>query len=162
MPVTSIEKDAEALTLTVKAEFDAPVERVWQIWADPRQLERWWGPPTYPATVVEHELRPGGVVTYFMTGPEGDRHDGWWLIRSVEEARRLELEDGFGASPDDANPSLPTMAMEMTLTEQAGGGTVMTIETTFPSSEAMQQLVGMGMEDGLRAAMGQIDAILAE
>ncbi len=41
MTVVSTHKDAEALTLTFVAEFDAGVERVWQVWQDPRQLERW-------------------------------------------------------------------------------------------------------------------------
>jgi uncharacterized protein YndB with AHSA1/START domain len=59
MSVTSVEKDYENLALTVVADFDAPVERVWQLWADPRQLERWWGPPTFPATVEGHDLTPG-------------------------------------------------------------------------------------------------------
>ena len=54
MTVTAVRKDTEKLTLTLDAEFDAPAERIWQLWADPRQLERWWGPPTWPATVVDH------------------------------------------------------------------------------------------------------------
>ena len=64
MTVTAVRKDPEALTMTITAEFDAPVERVWELWADPRLLERWWGPPTYPATVIEHDLSPGGRVHY--------------------------------------------------------------------------------------------------
>ncbi len=60
MSVTSVVKDTERLTMTVTAEYDVSAERAWQLWADPRQLERWWGPPTYPATVVDHDLRPGG------------------------------------------------------------------------------------------------------
>ena len=60
MPVTHVHKDPAKHTMTVTAEFAASVQRVWQIWADPRKLERWWGPPVYPATVVEHDLRPGG------------------------------------------------------------------------------------------------------
>ena len=60
MTVTNVHKDPDARTMTITAEFDAPVERVWQMWADPRQLERWWGPPTYPATFVDHDLSPGG------------------------------------------------------------------------------------------------------
>ena len=52
MSVTSVQKDTDNLTMTITAEFDAPVDRVWQLWENPRQLERWWGPPTYPATVV--------------------------------------------------------------------------------------------------------------
>ena len=42
MSVTSVDKDFESLTLTLVADFDARTERVWQLWADPRQLERWW------------------------------------------------------------------------------------------------------------------------
>ncbi len=70
MSVTRVDKDPNALTMTITAAFDAPVGAVWQMWENPRRLERWWGPPTYPATVVDHDLIPGGRVTYFMTGPE--------------------------------------------------------------------------------------------
>ena len=42
MTVTAVRKEARARTLTLVAEFDAPPERVWQLWSDPRQLERWW------------------------------------------------------------------------------------------------------------------------
>jgi uncharacterized protein YndB with AHSA1/START domain len=61
MSVTSVHKDPENMTMTIAAEFDAPIGRVWQLWANPRQLERWWGPPTYPATVVDHDLTPAGT-----------------------------------------------------------------------------------------------------
>ena len=44
MSVTSVEKDPESLTMTVTADLDATVERAWQLWADPRQFEQWWGP----------------------------------------------------------------------------------------------------------------------
>lgn len=63
MPIVHVAKDLEARTLTVVAEYDAAVERVWQLYADPRQLERFWGPPSWPARVMEHDLRPGGRVT---------------------------------------------------------------------------------------------------
>jgi hypothetical protein len=45
--------------------------------------------------------------------------------------------------------------------ELPGGATRMLIETRFPSLQAMDQLIEMGMEEGLAAAMGQIDGILA-
>ena len=64
MTVTAVRKDPHRLTMTIEAEFDASPERVWQLWADPRQLERWWGPPNYPATVTQHKLAPGGRVEY--------------------------------------------------------------------------------------------------
>lgn len=70
MTVTEVHKDRDALTMTVAAELDAGIERAWQLWADPRQLERWWGPPMYPATFVDHDLTPGGRATYYMTDPK--------------------------------------------------------------------------------------------
>jgi uncharacterized protein YndB with AHSA1/START domain len=48
MTVVSVEKDFDRLTLTLIADFDAPVERVFAAVADPRQLERWWGPRPTP------------------------------------------------------------------------------------------------------------------
>ena len=46
MPITSVTSDPAALTLTVVAEYPVPVERLWEAYADPRQLERFWGPET--------------------------------------------------------------------------------------------------------------------
>jgi uncharacterized protein YndB with AHSA1/START domain len=162
MTVTNVHKDPAAKTMTITAEFDAPVERVWQVWEDPRQLERWWGPPTYPATVVDHELAPGGNVTYFMTGPEGDKARGWWRVLAVDAPRRLEFEDGFAGDDGKPNPDMPVMTIRVVLDELSGGGTRMAIETTFPSAEAMEQITTMGMEEGMTQAVGQIDDLLRE
>ncbi|MGH9216204.1 MAG: SRPBCC family protein, partial [Acidimicrobiales bacterium] len=142
------------------AEFNAPIERVWQLWADPRQLERWWGPPTYPATVVDHDLVPGGTVTYFMTGPEGDKHGGWWRVLAVDAPQSLEVQDGFADDTGAPNPDMPVTTMRVVLSEK-GGVTQMVMTSTFPSLEAMEQLINMGVEEGLRAAMAQMDEILA-
>ena len=161
MSVTSVVKDREAKTMTLTAEFEAPVERVWQLWADPRQLERWWGPPTYPATFEEHDLTPGGSVTYFMTGPDGDRPRGWWKVIAVDAPRSLEFEDGFADEAGNPSADMPVMTMRVSIDAQSGGRTRMTIETSFPSPEAMDQLTAMGMEEGMTAAVSQIDALLA-
>ena len=93
--------------MTLDAEFDASPERVWQLWADPRQLERWWGPPTYPATFTAHDLRPGGRVEYHMTGPEGDQPRGYWEIVEVDPPHRLVFRDGFANDDGTPNTDLP-------------------------------------------------------
>ena len=157
---TTVDKDATALTMTVTVELDVPVERAWQLWADPRQLERWWGPPTYPATVVEHELTPGGTVRYFMTSPEGEKHHGLWDVTAVDAPQRLEILDSFADDSGAKAESMPTTGMTMTLSERDGGGTLMTIHSQFASHESMEQLVEMGMEQGMLEALSQIEAIL--
>ena len=162
MTVTAVRKDPRSRTVTLEAEFDAPPERVWQLWADPRQLERWWGPPTYPATVDAHDLRPGGRVAYHMTGPEGDEHRGYWDVDEVQPPHRLVFRDGFANRDGTPNAELPLTTLRVTIRDLGGGRTRMSIESEFPTVEAMERLAAMGTEEGRRQAVGQIDAILAE
>jgi uncharacterized protein YndB with AHSA1/START domain len=160
MSVTSVTKDLDNLTLTLVADFDAPIERVWQLWADPRQLERWWGPPAYPATVEQHGLTPGGEVTYYMTGPEGEKHRGWWRIKSVNPPKSLEFTDGFADQDGTPIADMPISTMHVQLTEH-DGGTRMELRSTFESREQMEQWLDTGTAEGLQQAVGQMDALLA-
>ncbi len=162
MTVTAVRKDPEARTMTLTAEFDATPERVWQLWADPRQLERWWGPPTYPATVTAHDLRVGSRVEYHMTGPTGDQPKGFWNVLEAEPPRRLLFRDGFANDDGSENNDLPSTTTRVAIEAIGDGRSRMTLDSLFPSVEAMEQLVAMGMEEGLTQAVGQIDAILAE
>jgi uncharacterized protein YndB with AHSA1/START domain len=154
-------KDIAALTMTFVATFDAEVSRVWQIWEDPRQLERWWGPPEWPATFVKHALEAGASSHYYMTGPDGDTVHGWWTITSVGSPHSLELDDGF--ADDDGNPADSMGSTHMAVTLDAHGDqTRMTMFSTFTSHEQLEQMLDMGMEDGMREAVTQIEALLAE
>lgn len=160
MPVIDVQKDVEALSLTFVAEFDASVERVWQVWEDPRRLERWWGPPEWPATFEQHELRPGGRCRYHMTGPGGEKARGWWAVTAVDAPHRLEFDDGFADEHGEPDPAMGTTHAVVTL-EDVGGRTRMTTHSTFESAEQLEQMLAMGMEEGMRLAMGQIDDLLA-
>jgi uncharacterized protein YndB with AHSA1/START domain len=161
MTVTAVRKDPQALKLTLEAEFDASPERIWQLWADPRQLERWWGPPTYPATFTKHDLTPGSRVQYHMTGPEGDQPKGYWDVTEVDPPRGLVFYEGFANDDGTPNTDLPPATARVRIEEIGAGRTRMSLETDFPSTEAMEQVLAMGMEEGLTQAVGQIDAILA-
>src|SRR4051794_2814608 len=161
MTVTTVDTDLDARTLTLVAEFDAPVERVWQLWSDPRKLERWWGPPSYPATFERHELEPGGTVGYFMTSPEGERFHGVWRVVAVDPPRSLDVEDSFADPDGNVNSELPTGQMRMRLTED-GGRTRMELVSIHATIEDLQQVLDMGQAEGMKQAMGQMDAILAE
>jgi uncharacterized protein YndB with AHSA1/START domain len=160
MSVIRAEKDFDSLSLMVLAEFDASIERVWRLWADPRQLERWWGPPTHPATVEKHELTIGGEVTYFMTGPGGEKSRGWWRVTSVNPPRSLEFTDGFAHQDGTPNAEMPTTAVQMRLTEQ-DGGTRMELRFIFGSREHMAQLERWGAFEVFPQSVGQMEAILA-
>jgi uncharacterized protein YndB with AHSA1/START domain len=110
--------------------------------------------------VTEHDLAPDGTVAYAMTGPEGDRHRGWWRVRAVDPPHTLEFEDGFADADGKPSPDTPTAVIRVVLSELAGDATQMTITTAWASVEAMEQTLAMGMEAGMTAAVGQIDALL--
>jgi uncharacterized protein YndB with AHSA1/START domain len=159
MSVTRVEKDFDSLTLTLVADFDAPIEQVWRLWADPRMLERWWGPPTHPATVEAHDLTPGGEVTYFMTGPQGEKSRGWWRITSVDPPKSLEFTDGFADQDGTPIAGMPTTRVRMQLTEH-GGGTRMELRSIFDSREQMERMVRLGAMEVFAQTVGQMDALL--
>lgn len=161
MPVTDIQKDPEALTMTVTAEFAADPARVWRLYSERDQIQRWWGPPGWPATFLRHELVPGGGSHYFMEGPDESRSYGVWSVVETDPPRSFVIEDGFSDETGAVNAELGTSRMDISFAP-GGSGTIVTAVTTFASAEQLQQMLDMGMEEGLRGAMDQIDGILAE
>jgi uncharacterized protein YndB with AHSA1/START domain len=162
MTVTALRKSPEALTMTLDAEFDATAERVWQLWADPRQLERWWGPPAYPATFTRHDLTPGSRIEYHMTGPTGDQPRGYWDIIETDPPRSLVFSQGLANADGTPNDAIPRHEARVAIEAAGQGRTRMSIQFQFPSAETMEQMIAMRMDEGIVEAVGQIDAILAE
>ncbi len=161
MPITSVASDAKALTLTVIADYPVPVERLWDAYADPRQIEKFWGPEEWPAQFTRHDMSVGGESHYSMSGPDGAKSNGWFHFLKVEPFRFIEVEDGFAHDDGRRNEEMPTMRMTFNF-EKTKEGSRFTSVTYFNSVETMEQLVNMGMMEGMRSAMSQIDAVLAD
>jgi len=132
MTVIGVHQNADHMTLTVTAEFDAPIGRVWEMWRNPRKLDRWWRPPTHDC----------------------------WKIRAVDPPHHLEFDGGLVDDGGSPTPDMSTMVMRVALAERSNGGTIMTVETMYPSLEVMDRMV-MGTEEDLSAALSQMDAVLA-
>lgn len=162
MTVVDLTKDLETGTMTVVAEYPASVERVWRLWADPRQLERWWGPPSHPASVTDHDLVAGGEVRYVMTGPDGERYHGGWRVTAVDAPHRIEFDDFFANEDGSENADLPGSTTAVSIEDLGDGRARMTVASSFDSPEAMATVLEMGMEEGFRQALGQIPALLGE
>ncbi|HXB66523.1 MAG TPA: SRPBCC domain-containing protein [Solirubrobacteraceae bacterium] len=159
MTVLTSEKDVENLTLTVVAEFDASRERVWEVWEDGRKLERWWGPPTFPATFTRHEFVVGGQSRYHMTGPQGQTPRGWWRIDAIDRPTRIEFANGLAGDDGEPAPGVEPLPSHVTF-EATDTGTRMTVVTNFLDVAQMERMIEMGMKEGMTLAVGQIDALL--
>lgn len=133
------------------AQFDASVERVWQLWADPRLLERWWGPPSHPITVLAHDLRPGGTVSYVAVAPNGEQIPGSRDVHEVDPPHHLVFDLGNAA----------TSAVATTVSILAHGTeTRLRITASFDSIGAMDLLLDLGFDLGMRTAIDQLAALL--
>lgn len=161
MPITSIDTDPDALTVTIIADFTVPVRRLWDAYLDPRQIERFWGPPEYPATFTRHDGHVGGITNYCMVGPEGQLSCGYWKWTSVDEGVSFEVRDGFAHEDGTPNTEMPDMRMVFEFSETALGSRL-TTTTTFNSLDELEQLSAMGMIEGTTAAMGQIDVVVED
>lgn len=161
MPITSVTTDPEALSMTVVAEFPVSVQRLWDAYADPRQLEKFWGPPEYPATFVRHDFTEGGRSDYYMTGPNGPEPSAYWTFVSINPGKSFEVMDGFTAPEGTEYEAVPPMRMVFTFEATDAGSRLSTV-TKFESAEALEATLAIGMEEGMREAMGQMDAVLTD
>lgn len=161
MPVTDITTDAESLTMTLTADFAAPADRLWRAFTDPRQLERFWGPPGWPATFTEFDFTVGGRAEYHMTSPRGEASRGAWEFVKIDSPASFEVLDSFVG--DDGAPldGFPAMRMVFSFEETANGSRLSNV-TYFVSHEALEQTVAMGAVEGSRMAMDQLDAVLQD
>lgn len=155
MPLTSVTKDLAKLTLTVVGDYPVSQQRLWDAFADPRQLERFWGPPFAPATFTRHDFKVGGRSEYFLAMPDGGKWSGSWKYVVVNPISTFEANDGEDNAEDPNMPSGMKFTFETTPT-----GSRMTCVTRFSSLEAMEQSAD-GMVEGLRAAIPQLEAVLA-
>jgi len=161
MPVTSVEKDLDQLTIIIIADFAVPLCRLWDAYTDPRQIERFWGPPTYPARFLRHDAVTGGRSVYVMTGPDGDTHYGCWDWTSADAPNVFAVLDSFSDAAGVPDPDLPTTRMDFAFEETTQGSRLRTT-SHFDSIEHLRQLLDMGMLEGTRQAMAQIDTVLAD
>src|SRR5207249_11996585 len=94
-------------------------------------------------------------------GPGGEKNHGWFRIVSLDPPRALEFE--AGCADDSGRPSdeLPTTSIEVLIIAAAPDKTKMTITQRFASTADMEKLIGIGQDEGMTLAVGQIDAILA-
>jgi len=159
MTVVAVDTDEEDLSVTVTADFRAPVERVWQLWIDQRRLEKWWGPPTLPATFLSHHLVPGGEVRYFMTSPDGETYNGMWRVADIDPPTSLQFDDVFTNADGVPLADVPATRVSIRLVER-DGGTRMVMRSQFESREPLERWLRTGTREGLEQAVAQMDELL--
>ena len=101
------------------------------------------------------------MVRAHVTAPDGQKIQAYWRFTAVDAPHGMAWEDGFLDDQGEPNTAMPPTLAQLTLAERPGGGTTMTIVTTFPSDESMQEYMEMPMEEQMRVTIAQAEALLA-
>src|SRR5438093_416792 len=69
--------------IVIERVFDAPRERVFDVFTQPEHLQKWWGPKMFSVPISEFEARPGGKIFLGQRGPDGAMHYNAGVVREI-------------------------------------------------------------------------------
>lgn len=154
MSDTDFNVDAENLKVTIKKEFKAPRERVWEAMVNPEMVAKWWGPRALKMTVETYEATPGGHWRILHAESDGKQHWFNGEFKVVDKPTKIVRTFIYEPYPDNI------MTETSTLEETQDGNTLLTTVSQFPSKEALSGMVSTGMEYGSRESMDRLSELL--
>jgi uncharacterized protein YndB with AHSA1/START domain len=119
--------------------IDAPRERVFQAWTDPKQITQWFSPKGFQNETLEIDIRPGGRWRFVYIAPDGTRYENRLVFLRIEAPRLLEIEHGHDIDDDPAR-----FHVTVTFDEQSNGKTVLTMRQLHPTVEQRNAGIGFG------------------
>lgn len=153
-----IEKDKRSIT--VERSFNSPLPRVWAAWTEADILCKWWAPKPYACVITSLDFREGGRWSYYMQGPEGDRHYCFFDYESVEPKTSFSGSEGFCDEQGVINTTMPQMEWDSHFS-QRDGSTVVRIKISFNSTEDLEKIILMGFKEGFALGLQQLEELLA-
>ena len=157
-PKTNVQTEGET-DLLVTREFNAPQALVYRAWTTKEGLMNWWGPREWPLKYCSVELRVGGKWHYCMRGPNGEEAWGLGVYKEITPTSRIVYIDSF--SDADGNVIPPESTMTVELVDLGNGRTLMKNRATFASKEHLEQVLGMGVVEGLTESLDRLEEHLA-
>jgi uncharacterized protein YndB with AHSA1/START domain len=133
-------------TIVIERELDAPRELVWQVWTDPDEVARWWGPEhfTTPREKIEFDLKPGGVCRLTMVGPDGEEYPSDGHFGIVEPPQRLS----FGEEITD-HPMIESGETTIEFVDLGAGRTKVVVTSRMVTSDDMPAMATAGWNSQL-------------
>lgn len=145
--------------------FDAPRERVWKAWTDPKYVMQWWGPKGWTCPFCEIDFRVGGKYLFCMRGPDG--YEGWnageyhEIVPYEKIVSTMYFADSKGNRLDPAQFGIDQEAIDdspdVILFEDTGNGQT---KLTFIGNEPMQNALESGQLEGWKEQLDKLAAVI--
>jgi uncharacterized protein YndB with AHSA1/START domain len=146
--------DTRELTLT--RVLNAPHERVFKAWTDPKDLAQWWGPKGFTNPVCEVDLKPGGALRIVMRAPDGAEYPMQGVFREIVPPSRLVFTNI--AVDKDGRHVLEGLTT-VTFAEE-GGKTKLTLHTRATAMVDYASAYLQGMEAGWTQSLEKLEALV--
>lgn len=152
---------ADNNVLTVIREFDASIDLVWRAWTEADLLDQWWAPKPWRSRTKRMDFKAGGHRLYAMVGPQGEEHWGITVYRQIVPQDSFSGEDAFCNEEGIVNESLPVATFKNRFSGDVEKTTI-TVTTEYASEEQLEQVIKMGMKEGLSMAFENLDQLLKD
>jgi len=153
---TGLQKYTQALpkrTMVIVRLIHAPVKRVWDAFADIKQVVQWWGPNGFSTTTEKREFKPGGVWKHTMHGPDGTDYPNHSTFISIEKHKRMVYSLGNGKKGSDCIRFISTWTFEA-----QGPKTQVTLRGVFPTAQDYNRVVKQyGAIEGGKQTLGRLN-----
>lgn len=151
--------DKEKKTMTIRREYDAKRQLVWDCHTKRELLDRWFAPKPLTTRTKSMQFKEGGHWHYVMIDPAGPKYWGRMDYLTISPIEKYTALDGFCDAAGVLNKDLPRAEWNVTFSEN-GNRTLVENVVSYQSVEAIQQVIDMGMKEGMTSAMERLDELL--
>lgn len=151
--------DKEKNTLTIKREFAARRQLVWDCYTKRELLDRWFAPKPLTTKTKSMDFSEGGHWLYAMVEPNGQEYWGRMDYQTIRPIDNYTALDGFCDETGALNPALPRSKWNVSFSDVAAHTLVETV-VLYASAEALEQVMQMGMKEGLTSTLERLDELL--
>lgn len=146
-------------TLTIKREFAANRQLVWDCHTKRELLDQWFSPKTFTTKTKTMDFQEGGYWHYVMISPEGQEFGSRLDYQTIRPIDGYTAIDGFCDETGALNMELPKSKWDVTFTDIAEHTLVQTI-VTHESRKDLETIIEMGMEEGMASTLERLDELL--
>jgi uncharacterized protein YndB with AHSA1/START domain len=94
-----------------------------------------------------------------MIDPDGKEYWGRTEYVKINPFDGYQTMDAFADENGDVNPDMPTATWDVTFSDKDSHTLVQTV-VTYPSLEALETVLNMGMQEGLTSTLEKLDELL--
>ena len=151
--------DKQKNTITIKREFAAKRQLVWDCHTKSELLNKWFAPKPFTTKTKSMEFREGGHWIYAMIDPEGKEYWGRTEYVKIDPIDYYQTKDAFADENGNINAELPTARWDVTFSDAHNHTVVQTI-VTYHSLQELETVLNMGMKEGLISTLEKLDELL--